>query len=94
MGIPNELIHDFQSRDILPDNASWSRLTPPLTNSSELVEWKKTLDLILKLVETLKSDRAIFEKNLAKLVFARKDALQRRCQILMESNIANEVNCD
>ena len=91
VGIPNEVIHDSPSRDILPGNMSWSRLTLASAKSQELIDWQKKLDLISKLVKTLKSDRAIVDKNLVNLVLARKNALQRRCQLLLESNIANEV---
>ncbi len=92
VGVPKELMEETSGRDILPDILSWNRNSAAPGKSRELVEYEEQLAGISKFEKTLKSDKAVADKDLVNLVRARKETLLRKCQLLVDSNIANELH--
>ncbi len=92
VGIPRELMEETSSRDILPDVLPWTRKSLTSGKSHELVKYEEQLAGISKFEKSLKSDKAIADKDLANLLRTRKETLLRRCQLLVDNNIANELH--
>lgn len=92
IGVSNELVEASSSRDILPDVLPWTRKSPTSGKSNELVEYEAQRAGISNFEKTLKSDKAIADKDLANLLRTRKETLLRRCQLLVDNNIANEMH--
>jgi len=94
VGIPRELMEESSSRDILPDGLPWTRKSSTDSKSHELLEYREQLAGISKFEKTLKSDKAIVDKDLANLLLARKETLLRKCHLLVDNTIANELHFD
>ena len=92
VGVPKELMEESSSRDILPDVLPWTQKAPTSGKSHEWVEYEEQLAGISKFEKTLKSDKDIADKDLVNLLRTRKETLLRRCQLLVDSNIANELH--
>ncbi len=90
--VPDELLAETSSRDILPDVSSWMGKSSVPGKSRELIEHEEKLAGISKLEKTLKSHKTIVDKDLANLLHVRKETLLRRCQLLVDSNIAIELH--
>ena len=91
-GVPKELMEEPSSRDVLPDVLPWTQKSSTSGKSYELVEYEEQLAVISKFEKTLKSDKAIADKDMANLLRTRKETLLRRCQLLVDSNIASELH--
>jgi hypothetical protein len=94
-GVPAELLKTPSTTGgVFPPISHWPNPSVPHTHASELRSFQHRSEQAERFAKLLSADKDLLEKEIVRQATARKDALVRHATLLVDSNLANEIDFD